>query len=141
MKYFYCDSCFLISCYQDGNLHHLSKHKDQFYISETQIRDELIKPTDLALMVRQSVTVIEDRDEIKDKANELTKLYRGLSSYDCLCMAFDILDGYCLITDDKALIKKCIKHSIEIKTSDEILKDFEIFDTLKDNDEGWIKNI
>ena len=126
MKYFYCDSCFLITFYQDGNLSRLSQYKDQFHISETQIKDELIKPDDLAIAVRKAVTVIQDRDEIKNKTNELVKLYDNLSRYDCLCMAFAILDGYCLVTDDKALIKKCYKNNIEIKTSNDILRDFEI---------------
>ena len=126
MKYFYCDSCFLITFYQDGNLSRLSQYKDQFHISETQLRDELIKPVDLADAVRKAVTVIKDRDDIKDKTDELVELYDNLSRYDCLCMAFAIIDGYCLVTDDKALIKKCSKNNIDIKTSNDILRDFEI---------------
>lgn len=126
MKYFYCDSCFLISRYQDGSLGHLSQYKDQFHISETQLNDELIKPKDLAIIVRKSVTVIKDRDEIINKTNELVALYSNLSRYDCLCMAFAIIDGYCLITDDKALIKKCNKHNIKIKTSKDILIEFSL---------------
>ena len=126
MKYFYCDSCFLITFYQDGNLSRLSQYKEQFHISETQIRDELIKPTDLADAVRKSVTVIYDRDEIKNKTDELVMIYDNLSIYDCLCMAFAIIDGYCLVTDDKALIKKCSKNNIETKTSNDILMEFEI---------------
>lgn len=134
MKYFYCDSCFLITFYQDGNLSRLSQYKEYFHISETQLKDELIKPDDLAYMVRKSVTVIIDRDEIKNKTNELITLYNNLSRYDCLCMAFAILDGYCLVTDDKALIKKCNKNNIETKTSNDILRDFEIGGDLYVND-------
>ena len=134
MKYFYCDSCFLITFYQDGNLSRLSQYKEYFHISETQLKDELIKPDDLAYMVRKSVTVIKDRDEIKNKTNELIVLYDNLSRYDCLCMAFAILDGYCLVTDDKALIKKCNKNNIETKTSNDILRDFVIGGDLYVND-------
>lgn len=130
MKYFYCDSCFLITFYQDGNLYRLSRFKEQFHISKTQLKDELIKPDDLADSVRKSVTIIKDRDEIKNKTNELIALYDNLSHYDCLCMAFAIIDGYCLVTDDKALIKKCNKNNIEIKTSNDILRDFKIDDKL-----------
>ncbi len=126
MKYFYCDSCFLISCYQDGNLGCLSRFKEQFHISETQINDELIKPSDLADAVKKTVTVIQDRDKIINKTNELVSLYDNLSRYDCLCMAFAILDGYCLITDNKALIKKCVKNSIETKSSNDILREFNL---------------
>lgn len=132
MKYFYCDSCFLISCYQDGNLVHLSQFKEQFHISETQINGELIKPDDLASAVRKSVTVIHDRNEIIDKTNEFVALYGNLSRYDCLCMAFAIIDGYCLVTDDKALIKKCNKNNIITKTSNEILKEFDIYPIYRD---------
>ena len=39
-------------------------------------------------------------------------------------MAYSILDGYCLITDDKALQKKCAIHGIEVKTSKEIIDEF-----------------
>ncbi len=134
MKYFYCDSCFLITFYQDGNLSRLSQYKEYFHISETQLKDELIKPDDLAYMVRKFVTVIQDRDEIKNKTNELIALYDNLSRYDCLCMAFAILDGYCLVTDDKALIKKCSKNNIETKTSNDILRDFVIGGDLYVND-------
>ena len=126
MKYFYCDSCFLITFYQNGYLSFLSQFKDQFYISETQLKDELIKPSNLADLVRRSVTVIEDRDEIISKTNEFIELYETLSRYDCLCMAFAILDDYCLVTDDKALIKKCRNHNIATKTSEEIIIEFHI---------------
>ena len=67
-KFLYCDSCFLITFYQDGYLGSLSQYKGQFFISKTQIEGELIKPSDLATMVRKNITVIEeDRDDIKDK--------------------------------------------------------------------------
>ena len=134
MKYFYCDSCFLITFYQDGNLSRLSQYKEYFHISETQLKDELIKPDDLPDMVRKSVKVIKDRDEIKNKTNEFMALYSNLSRYDCLCMAFAILDGYCLVTDDTALIKKCNKNHIKTKTSNDILRDFEIGGDLYVND-------
>ena len=125
MKYLYCDSCFLITFFQDGKLGFLSQYKDQFYISETQIKGELIKPSDLSLMVRKSISVIaEDRDEIKTKTKEFVSLYETLSFYDCLCMAYAYLDDYCLITDDKALQKKCSLHAIEYKTSKNIEDEF-----------------
>ena len=124
-KFLYCDSCFLITFYQDEYLGTLSQYKDQFYISETQIEGELIKPADLASIVRKTVSVIgEDREEIKIKTNEFTSLYEALSVYDCLCMAYAFLDGYCLITDDKTLQKKCILNNIEVKTSKDIVKEF-----------------
>ena len=63
-KFLYCDSCFLITFYQDGKLTSLTRYKDQFFISETQIKSELIKPSDLAAVVRKTVSVIvEDREE------------------------------------------------------------------------------
>ena len=124
-KFLYCDSCFLITFYQDGCLGSLSQYKDQFFISETQIKGELIKPSDIAIVVRKSISVIEeDRDEIKTKTNEFASLYEALSIYDCLCLAYAFLDGYCLITDDKTLQKKCILNNIEVKTSKDIMEDF-----------------
>ena len=103
----------------------MSQYETQFFISKTQIEGELIKPSDLATIVRKNITVIkEDRDEIKDKTNEFSLLYGTLSTYDCLWMAYSILDGYCLITDDKAFQKKCAIHGIEIKTSKEIIDEF-----------------
>ena len=124
-KFLYCDSCFLITFYQDGYLGSLSQYKGQFFISKTQIEGELIKPSDLATMVRNSITVIEeDRDDIKDKTNEFSLLYETLSIYDCLCMAYALLDGYCLITDDKALQKKCVLNNIEVITSKDIVEIF-----------------
>ena len=124
-KFLYCDSCFLITFYQDGYLGSLSQYKGQFFISKTQIEGELIEPSDLATMVRNSITVIEeDRDDIKDKTNEFSLLYETLSIYDCLCMAYALLDGYCLITDDKALQKKCALNNIEVKTSKDIVEIF-----------------
>lgn len=124
-KFLYCDSCFLITFYQDGKLGSLSQYKDQFFISKTQIEHELIKPSDLAITVKKSVSVIvEDRDEIIEKTKEIVSKYQSLSFYDCLCMAYSILDGYCLITDDKALRKKCAFHNIETKSSRDIEDEF-----------------
>ena len=124
-KFLYCDSCFLITFYQDGYLASLSQYKDQFYISKTQIEGELIKPADLSAVVSKSISVIkEDRDAIKIKTNEFASLYKALSIYDCLCMAYAFLDGYCLITDDKTLQKKCALNNIEFKTSKDIVKEF-----------------
>lgn len=98
-----------------------------FFISETQLKGELIKPDDLASIVRLSVTVIsEDREEIVSKTKEFISLFETLSFYDCLCMAYSLLDGYCLITDDKALIKKCSIYNIEVKTSNDIEIEFGI---------------
>ena len=125
MKYLYCDSCFLITFYQDGKLGFLSQYKDRFFISETQITGELIKPLDLPIMVRNSISVIaEDREEIKDKTKDFVSLFETLSFYDCLCMAYAYLVGYCLITDDKALRKKCVLYNIETKTSKDIENEF-----------------
>ena len=124
-RFLYCDSCFLITFYQEKYLGSLSQYKDQFFISETQIKGELIKPADLAIVVRKSISVIEeDRDEIKTKTNEFASLYEALSIYDCLCLAYAFLDGYCLITDDKTLQKKCILNNIEVKTSKDIVEEF-----------------
>ena len=125
MKYLYCDSCFLITFFQDGKIGSLSQYKDQFYISETQLKGELIKPEELSLIVRKSISAIsEDREEIKIKTKEFVSLYETLSFYDCLCMAYAYIDGYCLITDDKALQKKCAIHTIEVKTSKNIVDEF-----------------
>ncbi|MDY6430482.1 MAG: hypothetical protein SPL00_01665 [Bacilli bacterium] len=124
-KFLYCDSCFLITFYQDGKLGSLSQYKDQFYISETQIIGELIKPDELAEIVRKSVTVItNDKDEIIAKTSEFALKYESLSTYDCLCMAYAFIDGYCLITDDKTLQKKCVMNNIEVKTSNDVEDEF-----------------
>ncbi len=124
-RFLYCDSCFLITFYQEKYLGSLSQYKDQFFISETQIKGELIKPSDIAIVVRKSISVIEeDRDEIKIKTNEFASLYEALYIYDCLCLAYAFLDGYCLITDDKTLQKKCILNNIEVKTSKDIVEEF-----------------
>ena len=124
-KFLYCDSCFLITFYQENKLGLLSQYKEQFFISKTQIKGELIKPPGLVLMVRKSITVIdEDRDEIKEKTKEFVSKYETLSFYDCLCMAYAFIDGYCLVTDDKALQKKCAIQNIEIKTSKDIEDEF-----------------
>lgn len=124
-KFLYCDSCFLITVFQEGILDSLSQYKDQFFISETQVSGELIKPTELALKVRKYISIIpEDREEIINKTKEYFLKYETLSFYDCLCMAYAYLDGYYLITDDKALQKKCIINNIEIKTCEDIVKEF-----------------
>ena len=92
-KFLYCDSCFLITFYQDGKLGSLSQYKDRFFISETQIQKELIKPKDLPAIVRKTITVIpEDRDEIKEKTKDFVMMFETLSFYDCLCMAYAFLD-------------------------------------------------
>ena len=127
-KFLYGDSCFLITFFQDGKLSSLSQYKGQFFISETQIKGELIKPDRLAAAVRESVIVIpDDRVEIREKTAEFASSYGTLSFYDCLCMAYAFLDGYCLITDDKALRKKCAIHDIETKSSKEIEDEY-LFD-------------
>ena len=138
-KFLYCDSCFLITFYQDGKLDSLSQFKEQFFISNTQIEGELIKPSDLALIVRKTITVIsEDREEIKTKTKEFASQYDALSFYDCLCMAYSILDGYCLITDDKTLRKKCSIHNIETKSSKEIEDEFLNGGDGNENMKSWI---
>ena len=124
-KFLYCDSCFLITFFQDKCLESLSRYKDTFYISETQVKGELIKPDDLADVVRKTINIISnDREEIIAKTNELASLYESLSIYDCLCLAYACLDGYCLITDDKTLQKKCLIYDVEVFTSDDIKKQF-----------------
>ena len=124
-KFLYCDSCFLITFFQDNCLEALSRYKDTFYISETQVSGELVKPDELAKVVRKTINIIkEDREEIIAKTNELASLYESLSKYDCLCLAYACIDGYCLITDDKTLQKKCLLNGIEVFTSGEIKKQF-----------------
>ena len=123
-KFLYCDSCFLITFFQDNCLEALSRYKDTFYISETQVSGELVKPDELAKVVRKTINIINDREEIIAKTNELASLYEALSIYDCLCLAYACLDGYCLITDDKTLQKKCLIHHVEVKTSDDIKNEF-----------------
>lgn len=95
-----------------------------FFVSETQIKDELIKPVGLADKIRESVTVIEENRQIIIKTNELFNRYESLSYYDCLSLAFCIIDGYCLVTDDKALIKKCKDHQVITKTTKDIINEF-----------------
>ncbi len=124
MNYFYCDSCFLITCFQEGYLDALSQYKDCFYISNSQIEYELIKPDNLATEVRKVVTVVLEREEIILKAIEFANEYKMLSYFDCLSMAFALIDGYCLVTDDKNLIKKCNINNIVTKTSIEIVEMF-----------------
>lgn len=127
MKYLYCDSCFLITMFQEGRLNALSQYKKQFFVAETQIQGELIKPRELSLKVRESISVIvNDREEIVEKTSELYNYNQTLSKYDCLCMAYSLIDGHCLITNDKALIKKCRNLNITVKTAEEILKEFNI---------------
>lgn len=124
MKFFYCDSCFMITARQEQLLGILSQYKDQFFISEIQIKDELIKPDGIADLIRKYVTVIKETEEIINYARELMTCNHGLSFYDCLCLAFCIKDEYCLITDDKALIKKCSYYKVMVKTTEEIKKEF-----------------
>ena len=124
-KFLYCDSCFLITFFQDNCLEALSRYKNTFYISETQVSGELVKPDELAKVVRKTINIIkDDREEIIAKTNELASLYEALSIYDCLCLAYACLDGYCLITDDKTLQKKCLIHNVEVKTSEDIKRQF-----------------
>ena len=124
-KFLYCDSCFLITFYQGNCLESLSQYKDTFYISETQVKGELIKPDDLADVVRKTINIINnDREEIMTKTAEFVSLYESLSFYDCLCLAYAFLDGYCLITDDKTLQKKCLIHGIDVVNSNDIKKKF-----------------
>ena len=125
MKYLYCDSCFLITMYQEKLLDAMSQYKDQFFVSDTQIKGELIKPNDLAKKVREVVTVLEkESEEIIKKTIELSLTNTGLSNYDCLCMSYCLIDGYCLVTNDKALIKKCNTYNIKVKTAEDIKKEF-----------------
>ena len=124
MKYFYCDSCFIFTLYQETFFEQLSQYKDQFFISETQLGKEILYPEELPNIVRKTITVVQEREEIAEKAKGLMALYHTLSSFDCLCMAFCLLDGYCLITDDKALIKKCDVHQIQTVTSEAIIETF-----------------
>lgn len=121
-KFLYCDSCFLITCFQEKRLHLLSQYKSLFFVSKTQLDGELIKPFGISNAVRTAISIIEvDRDEILSKTIELGDKYTSLSFYDCLCMSYALLDGYCLVTDDKTLQKKCIDNNVEIKSSKEIL--------------------
>lgn len=124
MKYFYCDSCFLITAYQKRSLCILSQYKDQFFIARSQIDAELLYPLDLADIVRDSLTVIEETFEIRKKGNELETLHPSLSKYDCLGLAFAIVDGYCLVTDDIQLKKVAAKYGVLIKASSEIFEEF-----------------
>ena len=126
MKYLYCDSCFLITSYQEKYLELLAQYKNQFFISNLQIKDELIKPKELADKVRKCLTVIEENEEIIAKANELLEINKALSFYDCLCLAFCIIDGYCLITDDKHLIKKSNDYNVQTKQTNEIIDEFHL---------------
>lgn len=127
MKYFYCDTCSLITWFQVNILGSLSQYKDQFYISKTQVIGELIRPEDLTSVVMKTISIIEkDREEIVKKTLEFVNLHKALSYYDCLSLAYAVLDGYCLITDDKELIKKCKLYGVETKTAKMIKKEFKL---------------
>lgn len=120
-KYLYCDSCFLITCFQEGKLNLLSQYKYLFFVAKTQLDCELIRPIGISNAVKKAISVIEeDRDEILIKTNEFAEMYKSLSFFDCLCMAYALLDDYCLVTDDITLHKKCAIHNIEIRASKDI---------------------
>mgnify|MGYP003294164639 CR=1 FL=1 len=124
MKYFYCDSCFLITMYQKRCLDILSQYKEQFFIARSQIDAELLYPADLASLVEDSLTVIEETFEIRKKGNELKTAHSRLSIYDCLGLAFAIIDGYCLVTDDINLQKAAVKYGVLVKGTLEIFEEF-----------------
>lgn len=126
MKYFYCDSCFLITTYQEKYLGSLSQYKVQFFISNTQITEELIRPANLAIEVRKAITIIEDTEDIRIKTIELVNKHCGLSKIDCLSLAFAIVDGYCLVTDDKHLTKIAKCYGVVVKSSIDIINDFNL---------------
>lgn len=126
MKYFYCDSCFLITTYQEKYLGSLSQYKDQFFISDTQIKEEFIRPANLSIQVRKAITVIEVTENIKIKTIELVNKHRGLSKFDCLSLAFAVEDGYCLVTDDKHLSKIATFYGVVVKNSYDIISDFNL---------------
>ena len=97
-----------------------SKLENMFLCEECKGDFEFIKePT-----CKKCGAMINDKDEIKAKTIEFTLKYESLSTYDCLCMAYAFIDGYCLITDDKTLQKKCVMNNIEIKTSEDIVEEF-----------------
>jgi len=121
MKFFYSDSCFLITSYQIDVLDLISKYKYLFYISRIQVLDELIYPKDLQDKVLKSLSIIDDNDEIIRKTYELKKLHTSLSYYDCLSLSHCILEDYCLVTNDKHLIKCCNKYRVKVATADSII--------------------
>jgi len=47
MRFYYCDSCFLISSYQKDYFEILSQYKEMLFVSRSQVIDELIKPAEL----------------------------------------------------------------------------------------------
>lgn len=128
MKYFYCDSCFLITFCQENFLGFLSQYKENFFVSDIQINDELLKPKGIAELVRKSITVIKATEDKIERANCLMQENYGLSFYDCLCLAFCIIDGYCLVTDDKHLYKRCVRYKVNVKNTDDIKKEFIFID-------------
>lgn len=122
MKYFYCDSCFLITCYQKNYFAILSQHKNELFISHSQVEDELFKPSDLKDKVINSITIISENNNIIMKALELKPRHKGLSYYDCLCLAFAMIDVYTLISDDKALVNSAKKYGINTVGCEEIIE-------------------
>ena len=67
MKYYYCDTCSLISLFQEKCLEHLSQYKEQFFISETQLISEIKYPDKLIKQVKESITIIIESDEVIQK--------------------------------------------------------------------------
>lgn len=127
MKYFYCDSCFLISAYQENFLDALSQYKSQFFTSNTQANSELLYPKALKEKVKLVVTIIElDREEIKIETENLKQKHKSLSTFDCLSLAYALLDGYILVTDDIHLIKAAGTYDVKTKTCAEISEDFNL---------------
>lgn len=126
MNYFYCDTCFLITAFQEGKLESLSKYKDRFYISKIHLDAEILRPPNLKEEVLKAVTVIAHRKEIIEKAIELYNRHQALSEFDGICLAFAILDGYCLITNDKNIIKCCHTYKVATKTFEDILFEFKL---------------
>ena len=126
MNYFYCDSCFLITLNQENYLKKLKKYKDQFFISKTQLDNEIIKPINLANTVKECVSVILEDTKIIETTIQYKKQFSALSYYDCLCLSFGYWMDFCLVSDDACLIKKANILGIKIKKSKQIIELFEL---------------
>lgn len=113
MKYFYCDSCTLITAYQKNYFDLFSQYKNLLFISKSQFTDELYKPEDIKEKIIKSITIIFENETIKAKTIELKNKHIGLSYYDCLALSFAIIDGYVLVTDDKPLKNAGLRYNVQ----------------------------
>lgn len=124
MHYYYCDTCAVISLYNDNKLIKLSKYKEYFHIADIQLEYELIYPKDIKEITRNNITVDITTEDILNITNPIMERHRPLSRFDALALAFSIVKGYILITDDIRLQKACEEYKVHYITTDELITTF-----------------